>query len=546
MTLQDQRRRVIKAGLLPTMFSARSVAAEINLPAGSPAATSRRLQTSDATSLGCYADSGTDRVLELALLNSAVMTPDFCAAFCLDKGSYLYFAVQYGEECWCGAEGVDYARLGAATTCNTVCTGDITIDCGGDFAFEIFEYDLVAESLGCWADDKIDRVFATPHTTSDTNTPEECQASCVAAGGFEYFGVQYAEECFCGLGTEDYTVLGASTDCTSECTGDSSTYCGGRNAIEVFSIGGYLGCWADDSVRVFSAPFTSTSDNTPESCQATCSGYEYFGLQYGKECFCGEADEDHTVYGASTGCTLACSGEYFLSTCGGHYAMDVFSVADYEPEKVPSVPVTPAPTTALSPPTPAPISPPPVDSTEDCLVVIIEAEDIPLVGDWSVKSDSAASGGQYIVWEGLEPEANNQDPDDIITVIVRVPSAGMYQVKWKMRQPHGVASDRANDSWLYFPTPPADRFGPLTNSRSYGDFIKVYGRAMDGVFEYSGTGEEDDNSKSRVGVEFAAAGEYEMQIAGRSHGHEIDQIVLFDDSLEGEDVDDAIAAGGSC
>lgn len=45
-------------------------------------------------------------------------------------------------------------------------------DCGGVFAFEIFEYDVVAESLGCWVDDKSDRLFETTETKSDTNTPE--------------------------------------------------------------------------------------------------------------------------------------------------------------------------------------------------------------------------------------------------------------------------------------------------------------------------------------------------------------------------------------
>ncbi len=53
-----------------------------------------------------------------------------------------------------------------------------------------------------------------------------------------------------------------------------------------------------------------------------------------------------------------------------------------------------------------------------------------------------------------------------------------------MRQPSGVADDRGNDSWLYFPD--ADRFGPAGTSQSYGGFVKVFGNALDGDFKYSG------------------------------------------------------------
>jgi len=96
-----------------------------------------------------------------------------------------------------------------------------------------------------------------------------------------------------------------------------------------------------------------------------------------------------------------------------------------------------------------------------------------------------------------------------------------------MRQPSGVANDKANDSWLYFPD--AARFGPKGTSGSYGGFIKVYGRAL-GEFEYSGTADVN-HAKTQIAIEFDSAGEYTMQIAGRSHGHQIDQIMLYSDTI---------------
>ena len=42
-------------------------------------------------------------------------------------------------------------------------------------------------------------------------------------------------------------------------------------------------------------------------------------------CFCGRADEDYTIYGASEECAYRCTGDV-LSTCGGFFAMDIFAL----------------------------------------------------------------------------------------------------------------------------------------------------------------------------------------------------------------------------
>lgn len=169
------------------------------------------------------------------------------------------------------------------------------------------------------------------------------------------------------------------------------------------------------------------------------------------------------------------------------------------------------------------------------MIVIIEAEDLAVYGDWTVVDDSSASGGKYIVWEGLTEEANNQDTEDgdIISTTVDISTPGTYSFKWLMRQPPGVESDKGNDSWLYFPD--AARFGPEGSNASYGTFVKVYGNAGGIKFKYSGTA-EDDHEHSQIAVEFAQAGRYTMEIAGRSHGHQIDQIILFGNTLDVDDV----------
>lgn len=169
------------------------------------------------------------------------------------------------------------------------------------------------------------------------------------------------------------------------------------------------------------------------------------------------------------------------------------------------------------------------------MAVVIEAEDLPVTGDWSVVDDSDASGGKYIVWEGLSEGQNSRDAEDgdIVSAVIDITTPGTYRFKWRMRQPSGVESDKGNDSWLNFPD--VTRFGPVDSEAEYGGFVKVYGRATEGAFEYSGTAEEENHGHTQIAVEFERAGEYTMEIAGRSHGHQVDQIVLFAEALDVED-----------
>lgn len=174
------------------------------------------------------------------------------------------------------------------------------------------------------------------------------------------------------------------------------------------------------------------------------------------------------------------------------------------------------------------------------MVVRMEAEDVPVLGDWRVVNDADASGGKYITWEGLSEGQNNGDPadGDIMSASIQVPTVDTYEFKWLMRQPDGVESDKGNDAWLNFPD--AKRYGPAGTQESYGTFIKVYGRATNGDFEYSGTG-EDSHGHTQIAIEFEEAGEYAMEISGRSHGLQIDQILAFGEDLS---VDEAVANTG--
>ncbi|XP_061168033.1 uncharacterized protein LOC133176979 [Saccostrea echinata] len=82
-----------------------------------------------------------------------------------------------------------------------------------------------------------------------------------------------------------------------------------------------LGCMKEIPGRLLRAKAGVLKLNSPWHCEQFCQGYTYFGVQYSKECFCG----NQLIFPItpSTACTMACEGNRLL-VCGGSYAIDVY------------------------------------------------------------------------------------------------------------------------------------------------------------------------------------------------------------------------------
>jgi len=99
--------------------------------------------------------------------------------------------------------------------------------------------------------------------------------------------------------------------CNILCNGNASEYCGGTSRLNVYNFNGtftppttptttttvsptavptagayvYYGCQTEGfNVRALGAKGTSSPTMTIETCEAFCSGYDYFGTEYGQEC----------------------------------------------------------------------------------------------------------------------------------------------------------------------------------------------------------------------------------------------------------------------
>ncbi|VDM81361.1 unnamed protein product, partial [Strongylus vulgaris] len=98
------------------------------------------------------------------------------------------------------------------------------------------EHLLINFRVGCFEDSKKDRALTGfAYDFKSDNSVEKCRSHCYRAG-FIYYGLEFGRECFCGDTLSKPTL--DDSKCTEyRCSGNSSQFCGGFNAVEVFRTG---------------------------------------------------------------------------------------------------------------------------------------------------------------------------------------------------------------------------------------------------------------------------------------------------------------------
>lgn len=357
----------------------------ISLTTTSSTATSSTAAPSSTafSSMGCYVDTTNPRALSGAVYyDSAKMTIEECSTSC---SRFQYFGVEYGYECYCG-NTIDTSSVPATTSdCSFACPGNAQEKCGAGNRLNLYK-NLQYSAAGnptipgyiyqaCYSDSTGSRTLSDSSTSSDTMTVEACAAFC---NGATYFGVEYGRECYCGSTIRVGGTQQPATDCSMTCAGNGKEFCGAGNRMNIYKSGsastvivptstttsttsttpvpaitttsttlststtsttpssptstpnsplsGYtpLGCTTDSTTaRVLASKSTSSASMTYAVCASFCSGYNYLGLEYGSECYCGNSYSAPTTSSPSTDCNMPCSGNS-AQTCGAGNRLTLF------------------------------------------------------------------------------------------------------------------------------------------------------------------------------------------------------------------------------
>ena len=277
--------------------------------------------------LGCYID---DNSRDIAPTFTSVTSVEECQAKCPNSN---YFALQAGFACFCGNS---YStKLVYAKVADPECVSSNGKVLGGGWRNAVYrrkDYNgpanvAASQYLGCYIDDSTRDI---KNYVGDINDVSDCQSKC---SSFNFFSIQYGVQCFCGntYGTATRYSKVADTECVNMNNGRSLFYGSGwRNAIyknSMFSVPSsvaafqYLGCYIDDSTRDiknYVGDFQSAND-----CQAKCTTYNFFAVQYGVQCFCGNFYSTATQYSkvADTDCTTMNNGRSLFYGSGWRNAV---------------------------------------------------------------------------------------------------------------------------------------------------------------------------------------------------------------------------------
>ncbi|KAH0556915.1 hypothetical protein GP486_005298 [Trichoglossum hirsutum] len=244
--------------------------------------------------LGCYFD-GNGRQLQKQFNLGNSNENGICQQTCLSNG-YRFAGTEYHVECWCGSTPPSSLKYypPSANKCTFGCANDTTQACGGDGTFISIYYDASKYSPGC---DSIP--CSSSSTTAASSTSTSSSSTSISSN--------------------------ASTTSTTTTSSSASPTPTGPIVNPGNSDYSSIGCYGDGLTKSINPSTKYANDSmTVEICLQFCKskGTTYAGIEYRRECYCGNALAADAVAN-SAGCTLTCfsnATEY----CGGSKKMNVY------------------------------------------------------------------------------------------------------------------------------------------------------------------------------------------------------------------------------
>ncbi|KAF5484710.1 WSC domain-containing protein [Colletotrichum siamense] len=84
----------------------------------------------------------------------------------------------------------------------------------------------------------------------------------------------------------------------------------------------FIGCYEDGDERVFSGNISVIQNQTNKLCALACDGFDYFGTQYGDQCYCSKTPPKTAA--PAWNCDMHCAGAPNSEICGGYYFLSAW------------------------------------------------------------------------------------------------------------------------------------------------------------------------------------------------------------------------------
>ena len=167
--------------------------------------------------------------------------------------------------------------------------------------------------------------------------------------------------------------------------------------------------------------------------------------------------------------------------------------------------------------------------------IVIEAESVPLTGDWvTEKSESGYSGSGYIRYMTSNINAIHSPSRGVLIYKLRISEAGRYRMALKHSHRGAPARDKWNDVWTLMGIDPAP-YGSIRktyHSISREQFQSGIGFTFGTTHDNYGAVAKRDGHFSKPIYELTT-GDHYFFIVGRSGGYRLDKIHFFKVGVDG-------------
>ncbi|KAB5511496.1 WSC domain-containing protein [Coniochaeta sp. 2T2.1] len=267
------------------------------------------------SSIGCYTEATGQRALPngVAVTTRTVAS---CIRACASKWSLV--GLEYGGECWCGnalGPGAVKTNIGECNMLLTNCTDNSTEYCGAGNRLNVYEFNATAATSSS----------STSRTSTSTVSTSTISTSTLSTSS---------------ITTSTLTSSTRSTSATPTQTGPAIKQTVGTNWQ-------FQGCFTEaTSMRALSDNTYADDTMTLESCATFCGNYKYFGVEYGRECYCGNTLNPGSVLAANQNdCSFLCPGNNF-EYCGAGNRLELYQKGAATSSSSTSTPVSSIRTTS--------------------------------------------------------------------------------------------------------------------------------------------------------------------------------------------------------
>ena len=246
---------------------------------------------------GCYIESagnGYGRALPQANFPTDLQTAQLCATNC---ALYQYFGLEYGRECWCANALNVNATKTAETDCNMPCAADKSQLCGDGNRLNVYYRGAAISSsstvVSTTVQSTTQAVSSTTTQAASTSTTTQAPSSSSTTTQAPSTTVQSSSTTTTQAPTTTTTTLASTTMATSTRTTTTTTslapvYTGPPVTSQGNVNFTYYSCVAEPSAgKLFPKQVENNATMTIDRCLSVCSNYAYAGVEYGRECWCG-------------------------------------------------------------------------------------------------------------------------------------------------------------------------------------------------------------------------------------------------------------------